>query len=64
MSEPKHALSSSYERLGDENVVVTRCTQHPNWSDSTFTWPTHEELLIMGRKHDPDYDWNYHYMWH
>jgi len=64
MSEPEHILTSSYERLGDENVVVTRCTKHPNFSDSTFTWPTQDQLRIIAHKHDPEYDWEEHYRWH
>lgn len=64
MADPEHTLSSSYERLGDENVVVTRCTKHPDWSAATYTWPSQEELLVLGRKHDPEYDWAEHYRWH
>ena len=61
MTQPKHTLSFAYERLGDENVVAVRCTQHPDFVESVYTWPSNEQLRIIGTAHDPDYDWHQEY---
>jgi hypothetical protein len=62
--EPQHALNCAYERLGDDNMVVIRCAMHPGTIDAYYTWPTQQELLATGKKHDPEYDWSEHYRWH
>ena len=64
MTDKPHQLNFAYERLGDENVVAIRCTRHPNFVAARYSWPSTEELMVIGREHDPDYDWVEHYRWH
>ena len=47
-----HVWSSSFERIGDENRVMTKCLVHPDMQPmATYTWPTAQELKEHEEKH-------------
>lgn len=52
-----HVWSSSYERLGDDNRMLTRCLTHPEARPfMSFNWPTLEELKEFEVEHQLSLD--------
>lgn len=48
-----HGTSQSYERLGDENMVVVRCTtcQDKPILGAYYYWPTGLEIALLKEEH-------------
>lgn len=47
-----HVWTSAFERLGDENRMVTKCLNHPDARPLvTYDWPTQEQLAEHEEKH-------------
>ena len=54
MTNPQgHVWSSSFERRGDENRMITKCLVHPDAQPlATYDWPTKEELVAHEKEHE------------
>lgn len=52
---PAHFYTQSWERLGDVNYLVTRCTKHTGWADARYQWPSEDEFRKIKIKHEEAY---------
>lgn len=51
----KHVWTSAFERLGDENRMVTRCLNHPDTRPMvSYDWPTSDQLAEHVEKHEAE----------